>query len=760
MTSIFNNLYIGINRPTSYTRKNLETLLSSHGAIVVVPPDIPSVVVSSDNKQARSTKLFKLALSNELPVVSEDWADECIKTSSISPYEPFLLPKITYSPCSPTADVVHEHEPEVAEKPPIIVTPMARSHLSNILGSIKSMFKVYAKFVNTPMVVISTPEEYQRKKPLTVLTKAKANDLPIVSTDFLTECVKQSKVITDFDPFVLPMDSTEDQQIASFKKPLSPELIEKFQIDESNLEIEKLGKDQVISLDVLSPPTSPRIKPGSKVTVPVDPHCKVAGHCHVFVEDSIIWAVSLNQTDLIKNSNKFYIIQLLQDDFNPNSFFVFRKWGRVGAKSPAVALLKFSDLNLAKSEFVKRHKDKTGSSFPTTHYEHQSGKYYPVELDFTKSKGQTEEVMEEKKEERKNQEDEDGLMIRLPERLESFIHFIFNVDFYRQAELNMNYDRNRLPLGKLSPSQVKKGYIVLSKIQDYLNGRRSTESLEELTSTYFTLIPTDFGRNRPPVIQSQEQLRILLDNLANLSDMSVAEKLRNIAQSMCSSNVDQTVIQYRQLSTELIRVMPEDEVFSTISKYVTKNKGPTHRYGLKVLDLFKINRPSELERYNNCSIGNKTLLFHGSRVTNAPSILKNGLRIAPPEVPHQGYMFGKGIYLANMATKSANYCCPEETENGLEGTLYLVEAKLGKPAPLLDAQYLEEPLPGTQSTWGVGRTTPSKASHVVYNDVSVPIGEATQSTGHEGSCVLEYDEFIVYDLSQVLLKYVVRVLFE
>eukprot|EP00961_Rhodomonas_salina_P285641 3860090-Rhodomonas_salina.1 len=32
-----------------------------------------------------------------------------------------------------------------------------------------------------------------------------------------------------------------------------------------------------------------------------------------------------------------------------------------------------------------------------------------------------------------------------------------------------------------------------------------------------------------------------------------------------------------------------------------------------------------------------------------------GLRIAPPEAPVTGYMFGKGVYFADMVSKSANY---------------------------------------------------------------------------------------------------------
>lgn len=38
----------------------------------------------------------------------------------------------------------------------------------------------------------------------------------------------------------------------------------------------------------------------------------------------------------------------------------------------------------------------------------------------------------------------------------------------------------------------------------------------------------------------------------------------------------------------------------------------------------------------------------GSRSTNFAGILKQGLRIAPPEAPVTGYMSGKGVYFADV----------------------------------------------------------------------------------------------------------------
>ena len=69
-------------------------------------------------------------------------------------------------------------------------------------------------------------------------------------------------------------------------------------------------------------------------------------------------------------------------------------------------------------------------------------------------------------------------------------------------------------------------------------------------------------------------------------------------------------------------------------------------------------------------------LLNGS-VSHTSLCLCPGLRIAPPEAPVTGYMFGKGVYFANMVSKSANYCWTSPTNNtgggggGVVGSLCL-----------------------------------------------------------------------------------------
>lgn len=65
-------------------------------------------------------------------------------------------------------------------------------------------------------------------------------------------------------------------------------------------------------------------------------------------------------------------------------------------------------------------------------------------------------------------------------------------------------DIKKMPLGKLSKMQIAKGFEVLEEIEAAMNQRRANARLEELSSKFFTTIPHNFGRNRPPTINSKE----------------------------------------------------------------------------------------------------------------------------------------------------------------------------------------------------------------------------------------------------------------
>ena len=69
-----------------------------------------------------------------------------------------------------------------------------------------------------------------------------------------------------------------------------------------------------------------------------------------------------------------------------------------------------------------------------------------------------------------------------------------------------------MPLGKLSKGQIAKGFDILEKIEAELNSKK-TGKLPDLSSNFFTIIPHDFGRQRPPTINNGEALQQKKDML-------------------------------------------------------------------------------------------------------------------------------------------------------------------------------------------------------------------------------------------------------
>ncbi|VEL34422.1 unnamed protein product [Protopolystoma xenopodis] len=128
-----------------------------------------------------------------------------------------------------------------------------------------------------------------------------------------------------------------------------------------------------------------------------------------------------------------------------------------------------------------------------------------------------------------------------------------------------------------------------------------------------------------------------------------------------------------------------------------------------------------------------------------------GLRIAPPEAPVTGYMFGKGVYFADMVSKSANYCFT--CSSSPEGMLLLCEVALGRMHQCNCAN--GQPLSSKfDSRKGCGTNIPDSATHYTSGEnVVYPIGKPIVSSSNSN---LFYNEYIVYNTSQIKQKYLIR----
>ena len=122
-------------------------------------------------------------------------------------------------------------------------------------------------------------------------------------------------------------------------------------------------------------------------------------------------------------------------------------------------------------------------------------------------------------------------------------------------------------------------------------------------------------------------------------------------------------------------------------------------------------------------------------------------------------MFGKGVYFADMSSKSANYCFTSRDNN--TGIMLLCEVALGNENPKLHADYYAANLPdGKHSTKGEGKIQPDPKNETNLDfdkDVMIPMGPAVES--NDPKYYLRYNEFIVYDIAQIKIRYLLRLKF-
>eukprot|EP01130_Rhizamoeba_saxonica_P018108 TRINITY_DN8972_c0_g1_i1.p1 TRINITY_DN8972_c0_g1~~TRINITY_DN8972_c0_g1_i1.p1 ORF type:complete len:639 (-),score=126.74 TRINITY_DN8972_c0_g1_i1:61-1977(-) len=464
---------------------------------------------------------------------------------------------------------------------------------------------------------------------------------------------------------------------------------------------------------------------------------------HVYEDNaSVPWSALLNQVNISNNNNKFYRLQLLESDVK-DRYWVWTNWGRVGAKGSS-KIFNHSDLNSAKNLFLKRYKQKTMNNWGDD-FVPVSGYYTLIIEDF----GAIDDKPPKKKY-KKSKIPPSHLDIRI----QDFVKTICNTTMMREILLEMNFDVDKMPLGKISPLTLSNGRKSLSKIEKLIkNDPGNTSKLIALSNIFYTAVPHNFGhRQRPPVIKSLRTVKKKLKLLEEMENISIAAKVIKEAQNTDDNPTD---IAYNNLNCELTPVDETSDKFKILEDYVRNTHCPTHNsYKLRIVNAFKADRADDNEFESD--IHNQQLLWHGSRLTNFAGIISQGLRIAPPEAPVTGYMFGKGLYFADMCSKSANYC--HATRSNPFGILLLCNVALGEMYEKKEAEFIEKLPKGYDSTFGVGRTIPDPDQFDKDDDGAlIPLGEPLDTRITDSA--LLYNEFVVYRTTQVKMRYLLKVEF-
>lgn len=471
--------------------------------------------------------------------------------------------------------------------------------------------------------------------------------------------------------------------------------------------------------------------------IPVDPVCPEADNYHIYCEMDDIYKVTLNFASLQANNNKFFIIELLK--FHKKTLYaVWFHWGRTGYKGQHKLINCGSNLAEAKSTFEKKFYDKTHNHWSERHnFDRNPSKYDLVHTDFNNEVSSITISTAESK---------------LDNKIQSLLQIICDKKSLEEAAREMSYDSSATPLGKITAKQILDGYKALDTISKIIQTKGKGKALVEACNNFYTKIPHDFKRKTPPILQSMDDVKEKLKMLEALSNIVLAMDVLNTSDSS-ENPIDKY---YRSLDCNLIPLGHTSDEFNALKKCLLGTHGPTHNtYTMELIDAFLCVKDQQESAFMNCK--NIKLLWHGSRMSNWIGILKKGLQIAPPEAPSTGYMFGKGIYFADVSSKSANYCFATKKKN--EGLLLLSEVALGNPLSVNHAEDLSSLPSGYNSAFGIGKIQPASFETTVLSpEASVPCGPLEETESDE-EFSLFYNEYIVYKTSQVKIKYILRIKF-
>ncbi|KAJ3603228.1 hypothetical protein NHX12_030970 [Muraenolepis orangiensis] len=487
--------------------------------------------------------------------------------------------------------------------------------------------------------------------------------------------------------------------------------------------------------------------PEVKVTRKVDEQCNLtAAEVH---ED---YDCMLNQTNIQdnRNNNKFYVIQVIKAG---KSYYCWSRWGRVGEVGQSACSAGSSSTDNAVKDFEKKFKDKTKNNWADRdNFVAQKGKYTLIEVD-----GDSDAVVKV--------EEVDGKTVKVIKNIlpvtidtptQKLVELIFNQNMFKEAMESMNLDIKKMPLGKLSKMQIAKGFEVLEEIEAALSQKKARKNLEELSSRFFTTVPHNFGRSRPPVIDNQQVIDKKKEMLMVLADIELAQNLKSETEKALEEEKIETVPHpldqdYNSLNCSLDLLGTDEKEFKVIEKYL-KATGSDHKPP-QICNVWKVNREDEGQRFSkNDELDNRRLLWHGTNIAVVAAILKSGLRI----MPHSGGRVGRGIYFASENSKSAGYVRTSKNT----GIMFLNEVALGKEYPITaDDGSLRKAPAGFHSVVARGQVEPdpTKDTFITLDGkkVAVPQGKPIHQSQYADSS-FSNSEYLIYKESQCCIRYLLE----
>jgi ankyrin repeat protein/predicted DNA-binding WGR domain protein len=475
------------------------------------------------------------------------------------------------------------------------------------------------------------------------------------------------------------------------------------------------------------------------------------------------------------SGNTFYKMQILRERVR-DVYILFTRWGRVGT-SGQFQQTPYSTIEDARKEFCSIFKSKSGNLWEDRHNFVKVDKKYRLVPVTKRTKVENFITAINYRDSRLPQSHIDKAIYKLIRRICNY-KVISNA-----VKFEYHIDNSIVPLQSLTKNRLADADAVLKAIQNtlelYQEARNKkdlntltqyAEEISKFSSEFYELIPNaDYKTESIPPITNQYLLSQKRKMINDLMHFEVAIKMLGAARyNMRLVNPVDYI--FNSLSFKVAPLDKGTDEFKIIREFVQKGRQGASMTNF-IANIYAIERKNERDGIKNWKkLGNRMLLWHGTRGENIVGIIQHGFRIAPSDAQRTGSMFGEGVYFTDIFTKCFQYAQTNSYDHFSGATkklpkryVFLCEVALGNSRKLLNAQNVTDlPNDEYQSVMGCGQIGPSPKGNIyLSNGCVVPLGNLTQMPKPDNSkkdeyLSLQHNEYVVYDITQVRIRYILE----
>lgn len=188
----------------------------------------------------------------------------------------------------------------------------------------------------------------------------------------------------------------------------------------------------------------------------------------------------------------------------------------------------------------------------------------------------------------------------LPDDTHSLISDIFNFQNMKVAMSELGCDVDKLPLGKLTFEQIKRGHKILSEIQRLLVSDETNENKRhsltiQLTNDFYHCIPHNFGMKKAPVIDHLLRVKEKTRMLEQLQDIIELQQVYMDSMDFELKNKSTSEVFYNKLCTKLDQLDKESDLFKIIYSSTENTQSEVHKsqMDIQVRDIYSVYKPTE-----------------------------------------------------------------------------------------------------------------------------------------------------------------------